>query len=128
MQLENKFMTEYNLVYNTPEPEGEVTRENNSSGIEAIINGKRPQLNKLLNLKTKVKPLHLKTIIAIGRVGKYSAKLSGILGKKEAFFYELVQLHKRIMFNNITKENTTITNQDTMEENATANKESRSIL
>ena len=125
-QLENEFMTEYNLVYDTPEPERKASRKRIPAGIEDIIKGERPQLNKLLNLKTKMKTSHGKTIVVIGRVGKSLAKPSGVVRKKGIFYTEFIRFHKKFMNNIITGENTAIINQDTIEKHTMTNDENTS--
>ena len=76
-QLEDEFMKEYHLEYDTPEPLRKASRKRIPSGIEEIIKSDRSELNKLLNLRTRTMSSHGKKIVLIARVGKCPNKPNG---------------------------------------------------
>ena len=91
MVFEEEFMKEYNLKYDKPEPERRVSQRRIPAGIENVIKTERPELNKLLNLRTKVS--HGKMIVVQGRVEKSSSRPNGIKRKKRLFYGEFIKQH-----------------------------------
>ena len=110
-KLEEEFMREYNLRYDRPEPLRKASRRRTPAGIEDIIKTERPELNKLLNLRTKMDNSHGKMIVAIGRVGKSSRQPNGIKRKKGVFYSEFIRYHKSKCQNDVNN-NTVATNKD----------------
>ena len=86
-------MREYNLRYDRPEPVREASRRKTPAGIEDIIKTERPEMNKLINLRTKMENSHGKMIVVTGRVGKSSIKPNGSKRKKEVFYSEFIRYH-----------------------------------
>ena len=108
-KLEEEFMREYNLRYDKPEPVREASRQKIPAGIEDIIKTERPEMNKLINLRTKMENSHGKMIVVTGRVGKSSIKPNGSKRKKEVFYSEFVRYHKCKSQNDV-KNDTVATN------------------
>jgi len=91
MVFEEELMKEYKLKYNKSETERRVSQTRIPAGIENIIKTERPELNKLLNLQTKVS--HGKMIVVHGRVEKSSSRPNGIKRKKGLFYGEFIKYH-----------------------------------
>ena len=105
MVFEEEFMKEYNLMYDKPEPLRRVSRKRVPAGIENIIKTERPELNKLLNLGTKVS--HGKMIVVHSRVEKSSSRPNGIKRKKGLFYDEFIKHHKGKIVHQIDETHTT---------------------
>ena len=93
-QLEGEFMKEYSLKYDKPEPERKEAKKRVPAGIEEIIKGERPAINKLLNKRTKIKGSHGKTIVVVGIVGKCEKVPNGCVRKKGVFYPDYVPYYK----------------------------------
>ena len=105
MVFEEEFMKEYNLKYDKPEPLRKAAQRRIPAGIENIIKTERPELNKLLNLRTKVS--HGKMIVVHGRVEKSSSRPNGIKRKKGLFYGEFIRHHKGKIVHQIDEARTT---------------------